>query len=305
MRREAREERDVTIHQVEHYHHGTYEKRRVFASDRPNDATRDYRLVKDNSLPAMYGIELETEAFGITSSTTYANLLKQVCFQHFHNDLWKVESDISLRGADVAAECITQPMTRAFIRNNYRNFQAMYEMFSAFGIDNARTGDCGQHCHISATCFGRTPGTQNDAIRRFFFIVMRYFKTVCTMTCRNVSNTHYCQRAMPSLAYEMRLDDQFDHYCAVNLSHYSRGDIEFRVPGGQPDFESFRATLETVFQLVDAAKNLTREQCNDIRNVFRGCNQYVLDALRRANQAGYVSDEALADISADSVAVDW
>lgn len=163
MRKEAREERTVNIAQVAGYHHGNnqYEKHLVFASDRPNEADATYHLMKDGSLPAMIGIELETECWGITNSTIYANLLRDVVFKVFPANLWKIESDCTLGGGDVGAECITQPMTKAFIRNHYRDFKAMYEYFRSFGIDASRSGNCGQHAHISLTCFGRTKAAQD------------------------------------------------------------------------------------------------------------------------------------------------
>lgn len=283
MRREARYERQINIAHVAGYHHGNsqYSKHFVFASDRPNEADASYHLIKDGSLPAMIGIELETECWGITNSTIYANLLRDVVFKVFPADLWKIESDCTLNGGDVGAECITQPMTKAFIRNHYRDFKAMYEYFREFGIDPARTGDCGQHAHISLTCFGRTKETQDEAIRKLFYIVNKHYDLICALLYRRADRQRWCGRMNYAEAWTMDLNYMDgDHANGCNYSHYRNGNIELRIPGGQKDYPCFRNTMESIFHLIEASKSISRKDCDDIVKIFSGCNQHVFDRLR-------------------------
>lgn len=300
MRREAMKHNEVDIKRVELYHHGDYSKKLIFASDRPSPATGDYRLEADNSLPAMYGIEIETQCWGVTSQTTYANILSYVCFQDFHKDLFKIEDDCSLHnpGVDSAAECITQPMTRAYIRNNYRNFKSMFEYFRAFGIDPAKTGDCGQHCHISLTCFGRTKITQDEAIRKFFYIVNKHFDLICALLYRRTDRQEYCSRMDYTRAWTMNLEHMSgSHGNSFNGAHYGSGNIELRVPGGQKDFPCFRNTMESIFHLVDICKTISRKDCDDVTKIFSGCNNYVYDRLRSyCLERGTITHEQLATI---------
>lgn len=289
MRSEAKQERTITIERVAGYHCGDHEKHLVFASDRPNEATHTYHLKKDGSLPAMYGLEWETEANGITSKTIYANLLKTVCFQHFHNDLWKVEDDASLgqghcahnRIMDIGAECISQPMTKAYIRNQYRNFKAAFEYFKNFGIDCTKSGNCGQHVHISLTCFGRSKTVQDEAIRKLYYIVNKHYELICALLYRNDNNTEWCGRMDYSRAFTMDLNCMSSsHGNGFNGSHYTEGNIELRIPGGQKDYPCFRNTMESIFHLIEVSKSISRKDCDNIVKIFSGCNQHVFDRLR-------------------------
>ena len=283
MRQEARYERQLNIAHIAGYHHGDrqYSKHLVFASDRPNEADSSYHLIKDGSLPAMIGIELETECWGITNSTIYANLLRDVVFKVFPADLWKIESDCTLNGGDVGAECITQPMTKAFIRNHYRDFKAMYEYFHEFGIDPSRTGDCGQHAHISLTCFGRTKETQDEAIRKLFYIVNKHYDLICALLYRRADRQRWCGRMNYVEAWTMDLNYMDgDHANGCNYSHYRNGNIELRIPGGQKDYPCFRNTMESIFHLIETSKSISRKDCDDIEKLFSGCNQHVFDRLR-------------------------
>lgn len=309
MRKEAREQRTVNIAQVAGYHHGNsqYEKHLVFASDRPNEADSTYHLTKDGSLPAMIGIELETECWGITNSTIYANLLRDVVFKVFPANLWKIESDCTLNGGDVGAECITQPMTKAFIRNHYRDFCAMYEYFRSFGIDPARTGDCGQHAHISLTCFGRTKAAQDESIRKLFYIVNRHYNLICALLYRHADRQSWCGRMDYTEAWTMNLNDMDgSHSNGCNYSHYRNGNIELRIPGGQKDYPCFRNTMESIFHLIEASKSISRKDCDDIVKIFSGCNQHVFDRLRSyCYERGTISTEQLNAIRATVKTVDF
>lgn len=309
MRREARYERQINIAHVAGYHHGNsqYSKHFVFASDRPNEADSSYHLIKDGSLPAMIGIELETECWGITNSTIYANLLRDVVFKVFPADLWKIESDCTLNGGDVGAECITQPMTKAFIRNHYRDFKAMYEYFREFGIDPARTGDCGQHAHISLTCFGRTKETQDEAIRKLFYIVNKHYDLICALLYRRADRQRWCGRMNYAEAWTMDLNYMDgDHANGCNYSHYRNGNIELRIPGGQKDYPCFRNTMESIFHLIEVSKSISRKDCDDIVKIFSGCNQHVFDRLRSyCYERGTITVEQLNTIHETVKTVDF
>lgn len=309
MRQEARQERRVDIANVAGYHCGNrqYEKKVVFASDRPQEANDDYTLKKDGTLPAMIGIELETECWGIKSRTIYANLLRDVVFKVFPDNLWKIESDVTLNGGDVGAECITQPMTKAFIRNQYRNFKAMYQYFESFGISASRSGNCGQHAHISLTCFGRSKAVQDEAIRKLFYIVNRHYDLICALLYRRQDRQDWCGRMDYTQAWTMDLNNMpGSHGNGCNYSHYRNGNIELRIPGGQKDYPCFRNTMESIFHLIEASKNISRKDCNDITKVFAGCNQHVFDRLRSyCYERGTISAEQLDTIRATVKTVDF
>lgn len=309
MRQEARETKNINIAEIARYHGGDsqYDRWLVFASDRPNEATRDYHLIKDGSLPAMIGIEMETECWGIKSETIYANILRDVVFKLFPHDLWKIERDSTLDGGDVGAECITQPMTKAFIRNHYRDFRAMYDYFRAFGIDASRSGNCGQHAHISLTCFGRSKTVQDEAIRKLYYIANRHYDLICALLYRRADCQHWCGRMDHTVAWTMDLNNMScSHGNSCNYSHYNSGNIELRIPGGQKDYPCFRNTMESIFHLIEASKSISRKDCDDITKVFAGCNQHVFDRLRSyCQQRGTISADQLAQIESTVKPVDF
>lgn len=302
-RKEALTEHSVTIEHVEGYHCGEHEKQYVFVSDRPSEATYDYHLVSDGSLPAMYGIELETQNWGITRQTIYANVLRYICFQNFHKDLWKIERDGSLTGSDSSAECISQPMTKAYMRNHYKDFKAMWKFFSELGISCDETGKCGMHVHISNTCFGREQKTQDEAVRKLLYIVNKHYDLMVRLVYRNPNVTGYCPQMLDFTDKEYcknhslnSFDD--DHYVCINMGHYREAEnVELRLVGGQKSYACFRNTMECVFHLVEAVKRISWNDCDSIVKIFKGCNQYVFDRLSTyVFDAGLISNVELNSI---------
>ena len=191
MRTECRKEKQINIETIHGYHRGDYEKTGIFVSDRMTETGPDYRL-PDGGWAPVYGIEMETQNWGINNREVYATIIKKVCFSVFPANLWKCEDDCSIRrNADTAAECITQPMTKAFIRNHYQSFKAMFDTFPLIGTDNARTGDCGQHVHINITCFGRSKKVQDEAIRKLYYIVNKHYNLMLALLYRPAERQGY------------------------------------------------------------------------------------------------------------------
>lgn len=287
MRNGANVARQHTIARVNGYHHGDHEKYCIFTSDRPLECTNEYYTNFIDGSPvekALYGFEWETQNWGICNQTIYANVLRDIVLQPFHDELWKIEDDCSLRGADSWAENITQPMTKAYIRNHYRDFRYMWEKASAVGIDCERTGDCGMHIHISNYAFGRNQKSQETAIRKFCYIINHHYDFFLYALYRNPEVRHYCKKMydFDDKEYCKTFDMDYqenDHYVCINLGHYDEGNIELRLVGGQKDFPCFRNTFEVVFHIMEAVKTLSWNDCDDLVKIFMGCNQYVYDRL--------------------------
>ena len=288
MRKESKQTRQIEQGIISGYHRGEcqHDRRLVFASDRPLEADRQYRL-SDGSMLPMFGIEIETQNFNIIGNTAYASILKHIIFETFPNDLWKFEEDCSLNqhGAKSYAECITQPMTKAFIRNHYRDFKVMFDWFKNLGTDCTQTGDCGMHTHISVTNFGRSKAVQDEAIRKFLYMVNKHYDFMMVLVNRRLDawgETGYFGR-MPVSKEECKTMDLSlaynDHGLCINLGHYESGDIEFRLVGGQKNYACFRNTMESVFHLIEASKRISWNDCDDLVKIFSGCNNYVFDRI--------------------------
>jgi len=150
--------------------------------------------------------------------------------------------------------------------------------FPAFNIsaDSANTC-CGMHVNISNALFGKTTMKQEEAIRKLYYIVNRHYNLCCGLFYR-AGSTAYCGQMNYTNARNMYIGGG-SHGTCINMSHFDEGRIELRLPGGQRNYACFRNTMESVFFLVDRVKELTWDECDDIKTIFKGCNQYVYDRL--------------------------
>lgn len=310
MRKDAEAPKTATLSRVQGYHEGSYDgnyayqgftSNRYFTSDRFIKLDEHFNRPDGKPLKG-FGLEIETECRGLSNDTIYAEVLQNIIFPHFPAGLFKLQRDGSL-GGDTSAECITQVMTREFIRNNYQNFKLMYNTyFPAFHISCSQSGNCGMHVNISNGCFGRSQAAQETALKKLLYIANKHYNLCCALTCRNIQHTQYCRRmacyATQEACKAANLNNMpSSHGISCNFSHFPRGRIELRFVGGQKDFGAFRNTMESIFHLVRAVKMLTWAECDSIEAIFSGCNQYVFDRLNtKCKAAGTITDAQLAAI---------
>ena len=320
MRKEAKEVRTINLANINGYHHGDgqaahgYQSLKYFNSDRWEAIIRNDRddFIRKCGKPlAGYGLEIETECSGIRNARVLAEVFDKIIFAEFPNDLFKMERDGSL-GGDTSAECITQVMTKLFIRNHYAAFKAMYdEYFPAFGI-GCGSGRCGMHVNISNAVFGATEKAQAEAVKKLLYIVNKHFRLFCVVFNRTGS-THYCSVMDGSNPMHCRVDFTnmencknadlahmpMSHGNSCNWSHFTEGRIELRLVGGQTTYGCFRNTMESVFHVVEAVKTLSWKDLDDVTKIFTGCNQYVFNRLStNCKRAGVITDTQLEAIRA-------
>jgi hypothetical protein len=291
MRKDRKTDKTASVSNIQGYHETTsygdresyayqgFRSNKYFTSDRFMALDDNFRRPDGKPLKG-YGLEIETECRGISNPTVLAECMDKIVFSHFPDDLFKMQRDGSL-GGDSSVECITQVMTREFVRNNYANFKLMYNTyFPAFKV-SAGGPSCGMHVNISTACFGSAEKTIADNIRKLYYIVNRHFDFCCELFRRNRHATHYCARMPYDRAKTLDLGSQAcSHGVCFNLGHYNAGRIEIRLVGGQKDFASFRNTMECVFFLVDRVKTLKWADLDNLGVIFKGCNQYVFDRLK-------------------------
>lgn len=276
------------IARVNGYHSGTgsrnyafngFGQNRYYTSDRYIALDADFRRPDGKPLKG-YGLEIELSCSTITNTTVLAELLDKVIFSKFPEHLFKMQSDSSLRGSSTA-ECITQVMTREFIRNHYPEFKQMYDFyFPALGIGSNTS--CGMHVNISTAVFGTAKKTVDESIRKLYYIINKHYSHMCIMLHRDSNATYYCSRMSYDKEHVRKMD--LSSYCSshgvsFNLGHYSEGRIELRLVGNQPSYAAFRNTMETVFHLCEAVKRLSWSDCDDFPKIWHGCNQHVYDRL--------------------------
>jgi len=265
-------------------HHGStyqyqgFKVNKYFTSDRFEKLTADFK--RPNGQPMQgFGLEIETACNSISNDSVLAEVLDKLVFAQFPADLFKFQHDGSLQGSSTV-ECITQVMTKLFIRNNYKAFKLMYDhYFKNLGI--RCNSSCGMHTNISNACFGKTQEAQETAIRKLYYIINRHYSVACNLFNRSTDHTMYCRQMDYSEAKTMNLHYfQSNHGVCFNLGHVDEGRIELRLVGPQISYGCFRNTMESVFFLVERVRSISWADCDSIEKIFTGCNQYVYDRLK-------------------------
>ena len=293
MRKAQRtENRRIERANLQGYHEGGYgcgdderyaflgfKSNKYFTSDR-FIACNEYFQRLDGKIMKGFGLEIETGFCLSTQRNSQAqailsNIMTTAIFPIFPADLFKQQQDCTITGV----ECITQVMTKEFIRNNYKNFKTMWnELFPMFGI-TTDDGHCGMHVNISVGCLGTSAKAQEEATRKLFYIINRHYD-LFRYAFNRTGSTDWCNRMNYENAKTMNVHSMNgSHGNCFNGSHYDAGRVEIRLVGGQKNFACFRNTMETIFHLVSRVKTLSWKQCDDLMAIFSGCNQYVYDRL--------------------------
>lgn len=294
MRKEKKQQQRVNVRGIQGYHErttcGNYATQgfatefKCFASDRPTPA---------DGTKKTFGLEIEMESQQ-RNSDTLAFLVEYGVYPLFPNGLMKQQYDGSLNGA-TSTEIITQPMTKAFIRNQYNAFKAMWLFLKKH--DTLPGSSCGMHTNISMVAFGKTREQQEKAIMRLHNYISNNYEMCCALFKRDTRNTRYCNRMRPDY-----LDRCGSHGYMMNYSHMDEGNasrVEIRLVGPQRTFASFRNTLETIFHLVESAKD-GRDFTNP-RSLWRGCNECVVDRLSDMVSLGFMNQSDFEWIQANSI----
>ena len=277
---------------------------KYFTSDRTIQLDADWNRTDGKDLKG-YGLEVEMECRYITNSEVLARVFKSMILDaYFPKDLWKQQRDGSLGGSS-STECITQVMTKEFIRNHYVDFKAMWDSMESLGCRTYSTS-CGMHINISNACFGRDAKVQEESIKKLCYLINNNYKLFKHAFYRqqDASELYFAQWRRYDKDYCKNLDltaFSSDHHTCINLGHFSEGRIELRLVGGQKNFASFRNTMELVFFLVERMKDLSWKSLDDLSVVFKGCNQYVYDRLSMRGVQEYISRENLEKIDANKV----
>ena len=292
-----------------------YVENGYFTSDRVIKLDANFRpLKKDGTLDEKrilkgYGLEIETECWSINDDEALSQVISKICTSELNSKLFKYQHDGSLCSGNSSIECITQVMTKEFVRNNYPGFKRMFEWFKKFGISASQSGNCGMHVNMSNGLFGTNKKDQAVAIKKLIYIVNKHYDFICDLVKRSRSRTGYCSRMndFTRIEYAKSFDlerygreERSCHGIAFNYAHFESGRVELRLVGGQKDYFEFRNTMECIFHLVDAVKNISWEQCDDLKRIFKGCNKYVVKRLTDCVSSNSLSRSDFEEIKANS-----
>lgn len=307
---------------IERYHGGSFRVLRVYTSDRYIECIidNDGNLVERKTMKIKkgYGLEIETENFRIKDSALLFKVYKNMVFNVFHEDLFKFENDSTLgetktyyraesRGGrvnytpvdvreSVGCECISQVMTKEFIRNNYANFKELFARFELVGTSASQTGHCGMHVNISNSAFGRTKNNQMEALKKLYYIINNaHYKLMARCFNRDLNRTGWCGQTsynpFDNYHWDNLIMRDSSHGNCMNYSHIKEGRVEVRLVGGQSNYQCFRNTMEVVFHLVERVQTISKKDCDNVVEIFKGCNKYVYSRLERCVSDGVLSVE--------------
>lgn len=313
MRKAKRNVRKTTdTRGMQGYHHsdgvsrnyaqaGYGDKRYYYASDRKVELERiNGEWVRKDGKPIKgYGLEIELANNAIVSTSIATNVLRTMVLNHIDEDLFKIQSDGSLRGSSTA-EAITQVISKEAVRNYYPKWKRMYdENMPETGWQT--NSSCGMHVNISLAVFGKEAKAQFDAIKKLCYFVNNRFSFSCWLFHRSIGSTDYCapRETFGNLAYMKGLSMAearsfvSSHGVSFNWGHYgespSTARVELRLVGPQDSYIRFRNTMECVFHLVEACKSLSWASMDDPKAVFKGCNKYVVQRLGDLVRAGLLT----------------
>ena len=281
MRKDARNERTPNLTNMASYHarQGSESNHansfqggaKYFASDRAKDL-RDVETAKG------YGIEWEMTSRLTQKGDILATILNAEFSNHLPNNFFKFEHDCT-----VNIECVSQIGTKAFWRNHYASFKAIYKYLNVIETGpNFGSNTCGMHVNVSIANFGKDERTQKANIMKlhnWMNASESNYRFACAMLRRDINRTDYAGRMTPN-----RLGcGGYTHSYCMNYEHMNEGRasrVEIRLVGAQKTYGAFRNTMETIFWLVNQTKNLSAKDWENPVKLWSGCNQYVFDRLK-------------------------
>ena len=287
------------------YHGSRFDQIRLFTSDRSVPLGPGMTRPGGNPLGEALGLEIETSSGSIRNNDTLTDILLGYVFPQsgFPADFFRIEHDGSLTG-NSTAECVTQTMTPAALRNLYPAFKCLWaKYFSGLGI--MPNDSCGMHVNLSNGMFGLKSEPRELAIRKLAYIVNHHYRLIAVAVNRDLRYTTYCGQmsvwADKATAKTRTMDAWSNHSVSYNLGHYDNGAdsgrVELRLVGPQTSYPCFRNSMEVVLHLVKAAKKLSWADCDYVSKIFSGCNQYVFDRLKsNVRNAGLIDLQTLEDI---------
>ena len=312
MRKEAREYTIPEVREIGRYHGCRFQSLKFFNSDRVINLAPNYTVSDDNTASTKkiakvgapvraFGLELETVSpiKNAVNETVLVNVIDLAMLKAgFPEDFFKIEQDCT-----VDAECITQTFSKAWLRNNYKCFKAMYEVFGQLSV-TTNSQKCGMHVNIDLSNLGKDRDEQIKNARKLAYLINKHYDFFKVAVYRN-GTTQWCPRMNATKEYwkntELWNIPTSHNACCVNMGHVNEGRIEIRLVGGQKNYACFRNTMEVVFHIVDAVKTLSWDALDDLTKVFDKCNYHVADRIyTNCRQAGVISEADAEKIKANS-----
>ena len=227
-----------------------------------------------------FGIELETtkDVCDRFTQSNHTNTLYYIRKNFKTLDL-NFETDASIGDG---VEIITQPMSIGYIKAHKEDFKNILTYLSDNGYYSHNKGKCGLHIHVSRLALGSTSTQIQETIEKIMLFVETYRNNIEILSrrCHN-QFSRYNSYTIPyhkentfgsntmfknddfyksgKLLYELNQRDNIGHSSVVNVntgnSTTNGKTIEFRMFRGTLKYETFMATIEFVYNLVNVCRD--------------------------------------------------
>ena len=277
----------------------------------PSISTSLKKLRNEEDEKLFIGIELEVtkEARGCYESTDHKEAVFHIRKNYKELGL-NFERDSSIGNG---FEIVTQPMTYNYIKSNQDKFKSIFEYLTSKGYYSHNKGKCGLHIHISKEALGNSEEQIQQTIEKIMLFVETYRNNVEIFSRRKhqqfsqynaytipyhkqfgdnsvITNEDYYKSG--KMLYEINKSDCIGHSSVVNTDTSTGVTIEFRMFRGTLKYETFMATIEFVYNLVNVCKeNMTSKiSWNKVINYGGDFIKDYVDSLNIIDSNMYLRD---------------
>lgn len=235
------------------------------------------------------GCEIEMEA-----KDSYISNFDDICaklsdaFNNKHHILFNYyNSDSSLRNGGI--ECITLPFTKAFFEENMEDFAKLFEIAKAEGMIAHDSGRCGLHVHINKAALGATAAEIDKNIEKIIYFFEYYKEDLKNFSRRKCYDyAHFAsERVATAKSIYAKIKDAKDdatsngHHRAVNNEHANT--LEIRLFNSTLNAQTFFATIQFIFSLIDTITKNDIEECSFYNVVNSAENAALKEYLQKRN----------------------
>lgn len=195
-----------------------------------------------------YGVELEMECHEVSNRTIYKEIRSRL------GNFVYGEYDGSLTNG---VEMITYPATKEALFN--QDFKSLFNYLIGQGVRSFSGGHCGMHIHASRTLFGDTKEEQCDNIAKLLFFITYYWNDFKKFSRRTsfsfCQNMFYDYQTLDKDTAEKKVKGETSSpRGALNLGNEYT--VEFRLPRGTLNYDTWRANIDLYDRLIANSKNI-------------------------------------------------
>lgn len=220
---------------------------------------------KENNLYMGFELEFDAPNKTIGSRSNKISVIDESNYIFSSNTYLYYMLDGSIRNG---LEMISQPSTLKFYKQNKDKFKSLFAVIKNIGFEARRT--CGFHIHFNRNYIMSQSGIYDDYYKdneeKLIMIVDKFWKELVYLSNRQYPKIERWSNKFSKTPKE--IVDDMSHGIFENKYHVlnfnNRQTIEFRLYSSSLEYKDFICYLELYYNIINAAKNLTKEQIKQI-----------------------------------------